>query len=199
MPTYVVPLSGQINGAAQLPYGLQTDHVLGAMQDFLEFVKMVNVALAQGQVKPMEQLFMPAMFSGIVSEFVAGRIPAHCATLVKNRYPNGFPDLIPKARYKSDAVQYGEEGIEVKASRRPSSWQGHNVERGWLMVLRFESVTPSDKQHKPFRFIGVYAAELTQQHWSFSGRAEASRRTITASVNRSGMQKLRENWIYRAV
>ena len=42
---------------------------------------------------------------------------------------------------------------------------------------------------KPFRFIKVVGALLTQNDWSFSGRSATSRRTITASVTRSGYQK----------
>lgn len=190
-------LGGQVNRDAYLPYGLTVDHVIRAIQDFLEFVETINRALAERQIRPVEQLFMPATFSGIVSEFVAGRIPVYCTSLVKNRYPNGYPDLLPKRCYPSGEVQYGKVGIEVKASRRPGGWQGHNVERGWLMVVHFESATPQSDQYEPFRFLGVYAAKLKQQDWAFSGRSPTSRRTITASVNQSGMQKLRANWIFK--
>jgi hypothetical protein len=50
---------------------------------------------------------------------------------------------------------------------------------------------------KPFRFRAVYVAKLEKEDWSFSGRSATSRRTITASVNESGMQKMKANWIYR--
>lgn len=32
--------------------------------------------------------------------------------------------------------------------------------------------------------------------WSFSGRKNQSRRTITASVTKTGFDKMTENWIY---
>jgi hypothetical protein len=51
---------------------------------------------------------------------------------------------------------------------------------------------------KPFQFIKVVGARLTKDDWQFSGRSDTSRRTITASVKRSGFEKMEENWIYRA-
>ncbi len=50
----------------------------------------------------------------------------------------------------------------------------------------------------PFRFRAVYVARLERMDWNFSGRSASSRRTITASVNRQGMEKLRANWLYHA-
>ncbi|MBW4513420.1 MAG: hypothetical protein KME64_44250 [Scytonematopsis contorta HA4267-MV1] len=48
-----------------------------------------------------------------------------------------------------------------------------------------------------FRFIKVVGAMLDKNDWSFSGRSEVSRRTITASVTKSGYQKMMANWIYQ--
>ncbi len=50
---------------------------------------------------------------------------------------------------------------------------------------------------KPFAFKAVYAARLAEDDWTFSGRSETSRRTITASVTRIGVKKMKENWIYK--
>jgi hypothetical protein len=44
----------------------------------------------------------------------------------------------------------------------------------------------------------VAGARLDKEDWSFSGRSESSRRTITASVTKSGYEKMMANWIYRA-
>lgn len=37
-----------------------------------------------------------------------------------------------------------------------------------------------------------------KEDWAFSGRSATSRRTITASVTRTGFEKMEANWIYRA-
>ena len=46
--------------------------------------------------------------------------------------------------YVNDSVQYGEEGIEIKASRYLKAWQGHNAENAWLMVFCFEAHRQKD-------------------------------------------------------
>lgn len=145
---------------------------------------------------------MPANFSSIVGEFMGSAIPQHCPTLVKNQYHNGHPDLIPAKKYKNDAVQHGQEGLEIKGSRYLRGWQGHNAEKTFLMVFCFESGRPNDSlkgvADKPFRFLLVAAAQLEVEDWTFAGRSEKSRRTITAAVNNAGYKKMMDNWIYRA-
>lgn len=49
----------------------------------------------------------------------------------------------------------------------------------------------------PFRFAGVFAAKLELEDWTYAGRAATSRRTITASINPSGLRKIQDNWIYK--
>ena len=102
------------------------------------------------------------------------------------------------------AVQRGSEGIEIKASRYGRGWQGHNAEDTWLMVFAFDSNTSRlDKETnqvqapRPFQFVKVVGAKIAKSDWQFSGRSETSRRTITASVTRSGYEKMEANWIYR--
>lgn len=184
-----------------LPYGLTPEHICRAMSDFVDFLGFVNQQLHSRGVVRLESFLMPANFSSIVGEFMNISIPKHCSGLVKNRYHNGHPDLIPSGMFPDDAVQYAQEGIEVKGSRHTSGWQGHNPESVWLMVFHFDSNTPKDQDRKvgpkPFCFKGVYAAKLEKEDWSFSGRSATSRRTITASVNRSGVEKMKANWVYR--
>jgi hypothetical protein len=143
---------------------------------------------------------MPANFSSIVGEFMNMSIPKYCPTVVKNQYHNGHPDLIPSGMFADNAVQYATEGVEVKGSRHPGGWQGHNPESVWLMVFYFDSNTSNDSRAsvgpKPFCFKGVYAAKLDKADWAFSGRSATSRRTITASVNLNGVQKMKSNWVY---
>ena len=68
--------------------------------------------------------------------------------------------------YADHSLQHGTEGIEIKASRYSSGWQGHNPEEGWLMVIVFESNRPTDRAKKvpaiPFRFKSVYSGD---SHW----------------------------------
>jgi hypothetical protein len=109
--------------------------------------------------------------------------------------------MIPAGKYPKNELQHGTEGIEVKGSRYFKGWQGHNAEDAWLMVFCYSSGRPTDKVKDilpaPFKFILVCGAQLTKADWNFSGRSETSRRTITASVTKSGYDKMMLNWIYK--
>lgn len=190
------------NPHAELPYGLSGAHLQAAMNNFTDFLGFINLQLHSRQIERLEAMLMPANFSSIVGEFMASTIPKHCPTLAKNQYHNGHPDMIPQGRFPNDAVQHAEEGIEIKASRYLRGWQGHNPEDTWLLVFVFDSNRPVDAARglapRPFRFLLVVGARLTKEDWIFAGRSETSRRTITASVARSGYEKMMANWIYRA-
>lgn len=190
--------AGIFNESAILPFGLQRAHISSAMTDFLTFLGFVNNQLYTRQMQRLESLLMPANFSSIVGEFMISRIPQYCVGLVKNRYHNGHPDLIPAGMFPRDAAQHASAGIEIKASRYQRGWQGHNPEAAWLMVFVFDSNRPVDLEPKPFQFLRVVGAQLTKEDWRFSGRSETSRRTITASVTEPGYQKMSANWIYQA-
>lgn len=190
------------NTAAVIPYGVTTKHIRSAMEEFIDFLGFVNSQLRTKQIDRLESFLMPANFSSIVGEFVGAAIPKYCKTACRNLYHNGHPDILPKGRFQGDCVQHGDEGIEIKGSRHPNGWQGHNAENVWLMVFVFDANTSRDKgqgkEPKPFRFVKVVGAQLTKDDWQFSGRSATSRRTITASVKRSGFEKMESNWIYRA-
>ncbi len=188
------------NENCSLPYGLETEYIQKAMYDFIDFIGFINQQLYTKDMQRLESFLMPANFSSIVGEFMNMSIPKYCSNLVKNRYLNGHPDLIPTDLFPDNSIQYSEEGLEVKASRHPGGWQGHNPESVWLIVFYFDSNTSNDKKKnigpKAFQFKGVYAAKLEKEDWTFSGRSGTSRRTITASVNRSGIDKMKSNWVY---
>lgn len=122
------------NPSAVLPFGLTSAHLANAMTDFLNFLKHINTRLHDEKIQRLESIMMSANFSSLVGEFMNARIPEHCKSLVKNKYHNGHPDLIPVGMYPADSVQHASVGIEIKASRYGKGWQGHNAEDTWLMV-----------------------------------------------------------------
>ncbi|MCI5148786.1 MAG: hypothetical protein D3916_05240 [Candidatus Electrothrix sp. MAN1_4] len=200
-----VPLKpGSFNQECNLPYGLEVEHIKTAMDEFLAFIGFLNQQLHTKQMPRLENFLMPANFSSIVGEFMNVSIPNHCKTLVKNQYHNGHPDLIPAGVFPENSVQYSCKGVEIKGSHHGRGWQGHNPEAVWLMVFHFDSNTSntSNAQKKNtapklFEFKGVYAAQLEESDWNFSGRSATSRRTITASVNKNGVDKMKGNWLYK--
>jgi hypothetical protein len=197
-PLPVNPLG--FNNAAVIPYGLTTAHILAAMQEFIEFLGFLNVQLRSKKIPRLESFLMPANFSSLVGEFMNIGIPKYCQTMIKNRYHNGHPDLLPKGLYPGNSVLHATEGIEVKGSRNRRGWQGHNPEAVWLMVFVFDANSSRDELEglppKPFRFVKVVGAKLSLEDWQFSGRSATSRRTITATVTPTGYNKMMTNWIY---
>lgn len=190
------------NRECEIPCGVEIQHIQSAMTEFLEFLEFINTQLATRSLPMFEMMLMPANFSSIVGEFMKANIPKYCKTVIANQYHNGHPDLIPVNRYANDAVQHGDSGIEIKGSRYLRGWQGHNPEKTWLMIFAFDSSRQVDslkgEQPRPFKFLFVGGAALEKSDWTYSGRSETSRRTITASVNQTGFAKIQRNWIYRA-
>jgi len=188
------------NPRAVIPFGCTVQTIQSAMQEFIDFLGFINGQMNTRQLPRLETILMPANFSSIVGEFMSSTIPKHCKGLVKNRYHNGHPDLIPANLFANDLCQHGDKGIEIKGSRYLRAWQGHNPEDTWLMVFVFDSNRPVDEGKgigtKPFSFRMVVGAELKKEDWLFAGRSETSRRTITASITNSGLQKMMANWIY---
>jgi len=189
------------NPHAVIPYGCTTEHIRQAMNQFSDFLMTINLALNRKGLPRLETIMMLAGFSSLVGEFIGAAIPRHCPTLIRNQYHNGHPDLLPTDRFPANAMKLADEGIEVKGSRHMGGWQGHNPEDTWLMVFVFEANRPNDENKgmgpKPFRFLFVAGAKVVKGDWKFSGRAETSRRTITASITKSGKAKMFANWIYR--
>ncbi len=189
------------NKNAVIPFGCTVKHIQAAMQEFVDFLGFINLQMNTRQLSRLETMLMPANFSSIVGEFMSSTIPKHCKGLAKNRYHNGHPDLIPANMFTNDMCQHGSVGIEIKGSRYLRGWQGHNPEDTWLMVFVFDSNRPVDAGNgigpKPLSFRMVVGAELTKEDWLFAGRSETSRRTITASITNSGLQKMMANWIYK--
>lgn len=204
-PIRLIPIEDDyFNPHAKLPYGLKTSEIKSALEDTHKFVFNLNEMLYREMELRIEDVLMAATFSGMLSEFIVRRLSAHSLTLTRNLYHNGHPDLIPHDRYPANAVQYGHEGLEVKTSRYSSGWQGHNPEKIWVMIFRYENdpykpekESRNIKEHLPFQIVEVLAAELKKSDWSSQGRGKGSRRTPTASIVASGTAKLRANWIYR--
>ena len=188
------------NPAATIPYGCTVDHLRKTMEEFVDFLGFINRQLNTKGILRFEAMLSPANFSSMVGEFAVSTLPKHCPTLAKNLYHNGHPDLLPVGLFAGDSLQHGTEGIEVKGSRYGRGWQGHNAEECWLMVFVFDSNRPADVGKgvapRPFVFRDVYLGRLGKDDWVFSGRKEGSRRTITASVTRSGFEKMGRNWLY---
>ncbi len=186
-----------VNRRASLPYGLRVEEVEKAVSETYRLLHGVNDYLVGAGFLSLEALLLGNSLSGIVSEFLVKNIAKASSTLEANLKVGGHPDLLPKGHYSSNLVLKGDAGIEVKSSIQAGGWQGHNPEDCWLMVFRYAVGEQEDGTTLPLTFVEILCAEVKQSDWSFSGRKGASRRTPTASITASGVEKLRQNFLYR--
>lgn len=114
--------------------------VRAALEDLYDFLSNVNTFLTGNGWDRLEETLSAATLSGVISEMVVQSLSKHSATIIKNQWHNGRPDLVRRGMYPWDAVLSGQEGVEVKASRNQSGWQGHNVESGWLMIFQYRVI-----------------------------------------------------------
>lgn len=187
-----------INRQAVIPYGLTVEEVVAAMNDVYDLLFAVNEALVSKGYERIEEIMLGNSYSGLISELTVKALAKHSRTLTRNLKIGGHPDLIPVDLYPGNAVLHGDEGIEVKTSLQAGGWQGHNPERAWIMVFQYavDVETEPMTERMPFQFVRVMLARLDQNDWSFSGRTGTSRRTPTASIRKSGTDKLDTNPLY---
>jgi len=186
-----------INRNTALPYQLTIEEVEKAVAETYRLFGGLNDFLTTSGFRPLEELLLGNTLSGILSEFLVKNIARSSKSLAANLKVGGHPDLLPKGHYSSNLVLKGEAGIEVKSSIQRGGWQGHNPEDCWLMVFRYAVGAQEDGKTQPLTFVEILCAEVKQSDWSFSGRKGASRRTPTASLTATGVEKLRRNFLFR--
>lgn len=186
-----------VNRSVYLPYGLTVEEVEEAVAETYRLFHGLNDFLLGAKFRPLEELLLGNSLSGIISEFLVKNIARASGSLEANVKVGGHPDLLPTGHYSSNLVLKGEEGLEVKSSIQRGGWQGHNPEDCWLMVFRYAIGAERNSEPAPLTFVEVLCAKLELSDWSFSGRKGASRRTPTASITSSGVEKLRSNFLYR--
>lgn len=192
------------NPNADLPYGVEPNEVREAIKSFYDFYQDLNEFLMLEDHGRIETVLRA---NNALSDFIGNAATEELANatdaLIVNQKPDGFPDLLP---VENDAyaaedyeVHHGEHGIETKCSKSNGGWQAHNNENAWFIVFRYERGDPEDSidDMDPIRFVQILAADLNEDDWSHSGRSGDSRRTITSSIIKSGMDKLRSNPIYQ--
>ncbi len=190
-------LPNYINKNVTIPYGLTVEEVEDAVRETYRLFNGINEYLVKNGFRQLEELLLGNSLSGILSEFIVKNIARASKSLVANSKVGGYPDLLSKGSYKSDSVLKGDEGSEVKSSIQKGGWQGHNPEDCWLMVFRYIIGMQDKGEVASLTFVEILCARLKREDWSLSGRKETSRRTPTASITAKGVEKLRENYLYR--
>lgn len=187
----------KFNKAAILPYQLRLADFEIAMQDVYDFFYDVNKLLLERGLRRLDDLLRPAAMSGIISDMLTASMAKHARSLVENQHFNGHPDLIVQGRYPNNSVKAGTEGVEIKSTRKKGgAVDTHGAREQDMCVFVYETdhETEPANNRRPMRFIEVYLAHVEPNDFRKNPRGELG--TRTATLDRAGIKKLRENWIY---
>ncbi len=187
----------KFNKAAKLPYQLRLADFELAMQDVYDFFYDVNKLLLQRGLRRLDDMLRPAAMSGIISDMLTASMAKHSRSLVENQHFNGHPDLIVQGRYPNNSVKAGTEGVEVKSTRkRGGAVDTHGPRDQYMCVFVYETDHETEPaiDRRSMRFTEVYLAHVDPTDFRKNPRGELG--TRTATLDRKGIKKLRENWIY---
>ena len=188
---------GRFNRNRSLPYSLRLRDFESTMEDVYDFFFDVNTSLVGRGLDRLENMLRRAILSGVLSELVTESLAKHSRGLVVNRYHNGHPDLVKRGLYENDSVKSGEEGIEIKTTvRKGGAVDTHGARDQWfcVFVYQVDNVTEPATARAPLRFTEIYLAEVTTGDFRKNPRGELG--TRTATLDRLGVKKLRDDWVY---
>lgn len=181
-----------------LPYQLRLQDFQMAMQDVYDFFYDVNTNLTQRGLQRLDDLLRAAAMSGMISDMLTASLARHSRVLTENRHHNGHPDLIVQGVYSNNAVSSGSEGVEIKATRnKGGAVDMHGARDQTLCVFVYKVDTESEPalDRKPMTFTAVYCGEVTVGDFRHNARSELGTRTVT--LHKEGLQRFRQNWVYR--
>src|SRR5947209_1977956 len=196
IPRETVDLT-KFNPRAVLPYELRLKDFEIAMQDVYDFFFDVNEILLGKGLHRLDDMLRPAAMSGMISDMLTASMAKHARVLVENNYFNGHPDLIQQGKYPNNSVKSGEHGVEIKSTRKAGgAVDTHGAREQWMCVFVYQTdhLTEPAESRRPMRFSEVYLAHVTETDFRRNPRGDLG--TRTATLDRAGILKLRQNWIY---
>lgn len=186
------------NEAVELPYELRLADFQMAMQDVYDFFHDVNSHLTRKGLQRVDDMLRPAIMSGVLSDMLTASLARHSRVLCENLYFNGHPDLLIRGVYPGNAVKAGTEGVEVKTTRKAGgAVDTHGAREQWMCVFVYavDIRTEPAVERQPMAFSEVYLGRVRIE--DFRRNARGALGTRTATLHKEGIQKLRQNWIYR--
>jgi hypothetical protein len=192
------PDQTKFNPQAILPFELRLNDFAMAMQDVYDFFHDVNVGLVEKGLERLDDMVRPAIMSGLLSDMLTASLAKHSRTLTANCYFNGHPDLVVRGVYPDNCIKAGSEGVEVKTTRKEGgAVDTHGARNQWMCVFVYsvDNETEPARERKPMTFIEVYLGKVSVSDFRKNARGELG--TRTATLHRAGIEKLRQNWIYK--
>lgn len=171
-----------------------------AMQDVYDFFHDVNSHLVGRGLERLDDMLRPAIMSGVLSDMLTASLAKHSRVLTENNYFNGHPDLVVQGVYAGNSVKAGDQGVEIKTTKkRGGAVDTHGARDQWMCVFVYEvdNDTEPATSRLPMIFKEVYLSHVTVEDFRRNPRGELG--TRTATLDRHGVAKLRENWIYKAL
>lgn len=190
--------TSKFNDDVEPPYELRIQDFQMAMQDVYDFFFDVNSHLIGKGLQRMDDMLRPAIMSGLLSDMLTASLAKHSRVLTENQYFNGHPDLIVQGLYADNAIKTGEEGVEIKTTRKVGgAVDTHGAREQWMCVFVYTVDTASEPAIKraPMAFTEVYLGRVTIEDFRKNPRGELG--TRTATLHKDGIKKLRDSWIYK--
>jgi hypothetical protein len=188
----------KFNTNLELPYELRLKDFEMAMQDVYDFFCDVNTLLEKKGLQRLDDMLRPAIMSGVLSDMLTASLAKHSRVLTLNEYFNGHPDLVVQGVYPSNATKAGEDGVEIKTTRKiGGAVDTHGARDQWMCVFVYDvdGVTEPARDRRPMTFSEVYLAHVSLGDFRKNARGELG--TRTATLHRDGIKKLRQNWVYK--
>lgn len=185
------------NPLTSLPYELRIRDFESAMQDVYDFFYDVNANLVSKGLQRLDDMLRPAIMSGVLSDMLTASLARHSRVLTENTYFHGHPDLIVQGVYPENAVKAGSQGVEVKTTRKKGgAVDTHGARDQWMCVFVYsvDNATEPASDRQPITFTEVYLGYVSVEDFRRNPRGELG--TRTATLNRHGITKLRQNWLY---
>lgn len=189
----------KFNEHIRLPYELRLEDFRLAVQDVYDFFYDVNTSLMGKGLERLDDTLRPAIMSGVLSDMLTASLAKHSRTLTVNGYFNGHPDLVLRGVYQNNAVKAGEQGVEIKTTRKPGgAVDTHGARDQWMCVFVYavDNQTEPANARAPMTFNEIYLGEVGVDDFRKNARGELG--TRTATLHAQGIAKLRTNWVYRA-
>ena len=191
--------ASKFNLGANLPYQLRLEDFRLAVQDVYDFFFDVNTGQAAKGLERLDDTLRPAIMSGVLSDMLTASLAKHSRTLTVNGYFNGHPDLVLKGVHPNNAIKAGEQGVEIKTTRKPGgAVDTHGARDQWMCVFVYavDNQTEPALRRSPMAFNEIYLGQVGVEDFRKNARGELG--TRTATLHAQGIAKLRANWIYRA-
>lgn len=187
----------KFNYDLSLPFELRIKDFELAMQDVYDFFYDVNTYLVEKGLERLDDMLRPANMSGLLSDMLTSAVAKHSRTLTENEHHNGHPDLIVKGKYANNAVAAGEEGVEIKSTRKAGgAVDTHGGRNQWMCVFVYQvdNDTEPATDRAAMKFNEVYIGEVSVEDFRKNARGDLG--TRTATLDKDGVKKLRQGWVY---